>query len=206
VENRGSLKFPRRPFAAPLTLLRPRKIRIQLALTPDPTRPGVRQRPWLLRWETFEAQSRGLTACCLRFKAPSHPGAMQDSLLTCAATLWWAGFAPAGSAVKGFSYMSVSHTFSFREFTLTQYPDFRGRIRIVENGDDLHRDTGLWPVLVSMLLANRAIRKFQSRMHGLEARVTKALVNPRKIGHALLRRCGTLLHPETVKPAMSSPG
>jgi hypothetical protein len=108
VEMAGSLKFSRkpscRPARAPSTPVGP----------PGTGRyrsrrrgHGIRQRPWLPRWKTFEARSRGLPARCLRFKAPDCPDAMQDSLLTCAAPLWWAGFAPAGSAVKGFSYVSV---------------------------------------------------------------------------------------------------
>jgi hypothetical protein len=116
MEMSGSPKFPRKPFAVPLMLLRPRTDRPELTLTLRPTRPRVRERPWLSRW-AFEAQSHGLTTRCLRFKAPGCPGAMQDSLHTCAATLWWAGAAPAGFALKGFSYVSVHIAFSFRELT-----------------------------------------------------------------------------------------
>jgi len=67
------------PFAAPLMLLRPRTDRTKLTVSLRPTRPRVRERPWLSRW-TFEAQSHGLMARCLRFKAPGRPGTMQDSL------------------------------------------------------------------------------------------------------------------------------
>lgn len=116
VEGGRSPKFPHRPLAASLMLLRPRRDRMTLAVTHHQTRPRVRERPWLSQW-TFEAQSHGLSTCCLRFKAASRPAAMQDSLLTCAATLWWAGLKPAGPAVKGFSDMSVHIAFSFRELT-----------------------------------------------------------------------------------------
>ncbi len=116
VEMAESPKFPHKPWPPRSCSFEDRTDRPELALTLRPTRPRVREQPWLSRW-TFEAQSHGLTTRCLRFKAPGCPGTMQDSLHTCAATLWWAGFAPAGSAMKGFSYVSVHMAFSFRELT-----------------------------------------------------------------------------------------
>jgi hypothetical protein len=53
-------KFPQNPPAATHMLLRPRKNRTELAfLGLHPTRPRVRERPWLLQ-SAFEDQSHGL--------------------------------------------------------------------------------------------------------------------------------------------------
>jgi hypothetical protein len=45
----------------------------------NPAWPRFGERPWLSRW-TFEAQSHGLMARCLRFAVPGRPGPTQDSL------------------------------------------------------------------------------------------------------------------------------
>jgi len=81
--------------------IRPRRVQPELALTLRPTRPRLRERPWLSQW-TFEAQSHGFTTRCPRFKAPGCPDAMQDSLLTRAATLWWAGLKARRACIERF--------------------------------------------------------------------------------------------------------
>jgi hypothetical protein len=79
VEMTGSPKFPRNPLAATHMLLRPRKNQTELAFTFHSTRLRIRERPQLLR-RTFEAQSHGSAARCLRFAAAGCPASTQDSL------------------------------------------------------------------------------------------------------------------------------
>jgi hypothetical protein len=128
-------QVPAQTLAAPHMLLRPRTDRTELAWTRRPTRPRVGERPWLCRW-TFEAQSHGWTTRCLRFTAAGCPDAVQDSLLTCAATLWWAGLSPAGSAMEGFRFVFSSHHVLLPRACLAQPPFLRrSRIRkILEAG------------------------------------------------------------------------
>ena len=61
-------------------------------------------------------------ACCLRFKAPR--ASRRDARLAsdCAATLYRVGFAPTGSAMKSFSFVSVHIAFSFRELAWRNPP------------------------------------------------------------------------------------
>ena len=109
------------PLAAPHMLIRPRRDRAELALTLRPTRPRLEERPWLSRW-TFEAQSHGLMACCLRFKAPRL--SRHDARLAsdCAATLCRVGFAPTGFALKSFSYVFSSHRIFLSRAYLARSP------------------------------------------------------------------------------------
>jgi hypothetical protein len=82
---RGGQRISQVPAQTPLPpcscSFDPGEDRTELALSLRPTRPRGGERPWLSRC-TFEAQSHGLTTCCLRFKAPGRPGTMQDSLPT----------------------------------------------------------------------------------------------------------------------------
>ncbi len=68
---------------------------------------------------TFEAQSHGSTTRCLRFAAAvTRRHARLAS--GCAATPCRAGLAPAGSPMKDFSYVSVSHIVLLSRACLTQ--------------------------------------------------------------------------------------
>ncbi len=120
VKMTGSPKFPHKPLPSRSCSFEDRIDRPKLALTLRPTRPRGREQPWLSRW-TFEAQSHGLTACFLRFKAPGCPDAMQDSLRICAATLWWAILRTRWACNERFQlYVSCPLTFSSRHTLLSR--------------------------------------------------------------------------------------
>jgi len=70
VETGGSPKFPQKPLPLRSCSFDPGRSRHRSPLSLCRTRPRGRERPWLLR-ETFEAQSHGSSARCLRF-APTR--------------------------------------------------------------------------------------------------------------------------------------
>ena len=121
---------PRRTFAsgrrcrggregAARVLLRPRKNRPELAVSLRPTRPRVRERPWLLRLD-FRGSIAWLGDSLSTLRAGTLPPGTQDSLP--AAWLRSAGWGlhPLGLTRKGFSYVSGSHIILLSRACLAQ--------------------------------------------------------------------------------------
>jgi hypothetical protein len=83
VEMTGSPKFPQNPCRYAHALTTPEEPDGTRLHVP-PTRPRVRERPRLLRLDSFEAQSHGLTTRCLRFTVAV---ARHDARLACGCRL-----------------------------------------------------------------------------------------------------------------------
>ena len=114
-------------------------------------------------------------------KCRGSPGTMQDSLHTCAATLWWAGFSPAGSALKSFSYVFSSHHILLSRAYLAQSPlhSFLGS----------RKSTGMPSQLVRAPSASPAqsFRAGAQQTHMLRSSAPKWSAHTRTLGAAYLR-------------------
>ena len=119
VETGGSPKFPQKPLPLRSCSFDPGRSRHRSPLSLCRTRPRGRERPWLLR-ETFEAQSHGSSARCLRF-APTRcrPARKTRFRLRGLRSAGW-GLHPPGLTRKGFSYVSVSHIILLSRACLAQ--------------------------------------------------------------------------------------
>jgi len=77
--NGRTSQVPAETLAAARVLLRPRKNRAGLALSPRPARPRVRERPWLLRLD-FRGSIAWLDDSLSTLRAGALPPGTQDSL------------------------------------------------------------------------------------------------------------------------------
>lgn len=95
------------PLAVPLVFLRPRKNRVELALSLHPTRPRDWATPAASSMGFFRGSITRLGGSLSTLHSAGSPRRHARLASGRAATLYRTGFAPAGSALKGFSYVSV---------------------------------------------------------------------------------------------------
>ena len=117
--NGWTSQVPAETLAAAHMLLRPRKNRTQLALTLRPTRPRVRERPWLLQLD-FRGSIAWLDDSLSTLRTGTFPPGTQDSLPAAWLRSAGRGLHPLGLLKKGFSYVSESHIILLSRACLAQ--------------------------------------------------------------------------------------